>query len=72
MMCTQISTYVLALIKITVVHIFLHAFGHRWHSNSWVALDVVKGVSICDILGVNVSSSFDHWKLLSIQVLVRV
>lgn len=66
MMGADVTTYVLALVKIAVMHIFLHAFGT--HMDWWAHDDscptgligVVQDVGIGDILRMNASATLDH------------
>ena len=78
MVGAHVATDVLTLVEVCVVHVFFHAW--LAHVRAWAHDDagaaglvgVVQDVSISNILSMNRPSTFDHWQLLSIQVLVRV
>ena len=77
MLGTQVSRDVLALVKITVVHVLFHRLAHCcWDTDRLVValtLNVAEGVSVCHVLSVlNVAASLDHWQLLRVQVLVGI
>jgi len=62
-----VPTDVFTLIKfIILLHILLHGLSN------WMILVVVHDVSVRHILRVNTASTLDHWKLLSIEVLIRI
>lgn len=63
----RVSADVLTLIEFVVVlHILLHGLAN------WMILIVVHYVSVCNILCMDTPTSFDHRKLLSVEILVRV
>lgn len=62
-----IPTDVLALVEFVVVlHVLLHGLADR------MILIVVHDVRVGHVLGVDAAASLDHWKLLSIEVFIRV
>ena len=66
-MVARVSADILALVEFVIVlHVLLHWLADR------VVLIVVHYVSVCDVLGVDAASTFDHWELLGIQILIRI
>ena len=82
MLRANISTYVFTLIEITIVHVLFHTFtSHHLlthHSDAWIVvlvvicIHIIQSICICYVLSMNASSTFDHWKLLSIEVFVWI
>jgi len=63
----RVAADVFALVEfIVVLHILLHGLANG------VILVVVHYVGIRDVLGVNTATALDHWKLLSIEVFIRI
>jgi hypothetical protein len=68
MICADITTDVLTLVKIIVVHIFLHdpffadisAWSHYIASPASLIF-VVQNVGVCHVLSMYASASFNHW-----------
>ncbi len=73
---TSTHSHVLTLVKIVYKSCwtsFLYLFSYR--NNTIICSHLtwrIHYVSICNILSMNRTSSFYHWKLLSIQVLIRI
>lgn len=75
---TNVSTDVFALVEIWIVKVFLHSIVS--HFNRWAHDDtsptrliwIVEYVSISNILCMNTSPTLNHWKLLRIQILIRI
>jgi len=66
-MVARVATDVFALVKLVVVlHILLHRLANG------VILVVVHYVRIGHVLGVDAAATLDHWKLLSIEVFIRI
>ena len=67
---------VLALVKVAVVHVFLHrTWTHLVHSGSHhtaALVRIVQDVCVCYVLSVYATSALDHWQLLSVEILVRI
>ena len=68
MVGAYIPTDIFALIKIIIMYAFLHwlVSSHmdgrtHDHSSSARLIRIIENISISDILGMNASSSFDHW-----------
>lgn len=73
----QISAIdVFTLVKITIIHIFLHCF-YIFHcalpydnASPTGLVRIVHYISIGDVLGMNTCTAFNHWQLLIVQVLI--
>jgi hypothetical protein len=69
----NVTAYVLALVKVGVVHVFAHNFFATHDDSSPTGLvRAVKYVCIGNVLRVDAGTSLDHWQLLGIEVLIRV
>lgn len=66
-MMTCIPTNILTLIKLIIVlHVLLQGLADG------VVLIIIHNIRISDILGVNTTTALDQWKLLSIEILIRI
>lgn len=76
MLRANVTTYVFALIEITVVHVFLHALAthHGWthHADAWIVVHIIQGVGISYVLSVDAATAFNHWQLLGVKIFVRI
>jgi hypothetical protein len=63
----SIAADVLALVELVVLlHVLLHRFAN------WMVLVVVHDVRVRHVLRVDASTALYHWKLLSIEVFIRI
>lgn len=64
---TRIATNIFTLVEfIVVLHVLLHWFPY------WMILVVVHDVGVCNVLGVDAPASFNQWKLLGVEIFIRV
>ena len=72
MMIAGVTAYILTLVKIAIMHVFLHALSShmdcRAHDDSCSTslIGVVQNIGIGDILRVNASATRDHRQLLGV------
>ena len=78
MVSAHIATNILALIKITIMHILLHSFiahvrrGPHDNTGPTGLISVIKDVCISNVLSVDAATALDHWQLLRVQVFVGI
>lgn len=66
-MVTCVPTDVFALVEFVILlHVLLH-----WLAD-WVILVVIHDVGVRHVLGVDTAATLYHWKLLSIEVFIRI
>lgn len=72
-MVVDTSIVIFTLVEITVMNILLHySFIGSHYTSTTCLVGTVKGVSISNVLGMNVTATLDHWQLLSVKKLIRV